>query len=60
MDQMKKLSDFFINEKFSVLDKERTWLLVSDGKIVWICGHRLDDRFKITESSNMLRIEMLE
>jgi tRNA(Ile)-lysidine synthase len=61
MDQMKKLSDFFINEKFSVLDKERAWLLVSDGKIVWICGHRLDDRFKITESTfKSLQIEILE
>ena len=61
MQQMKKLSDFFINEKFSVLDKERVWLLVSDGKIVWICGHRLDDRFKLSESSTrLLRIEILE
>lgn len=61
MDQMKKLSDFFINEKFSVLDKERAWLLVSDGKIVWICGHRLDDRFKVTEStSKLLKLQILE
>jgi tRNA(Ile)-lysidine synthase len=61
MTQMKKLSDFFINEKFSVPDKERVWLLVSDGKIVWICGHRLDDRFKVQESTTrMLRIEILE
>jgi tRNA(Ile)-lysidine synthase len=61
MTQMKKLSDFFINEKFSIPDKERVWLLVSDGKIVWICGHRLDDRFKVQElTSKLLRIEILE
>jgi tRNA(Ile)-lysidine synthase len=61
MDQMKKLSDFYINEKFSVLDKERSWLLVSDGKIVWICGHRLDDRFKITAfTSRIVKIEILD
>jgi tRNA(Ile)-lysidine synthase len=61
MDQMKKLSDFFINEKFSVFEKEKVWLLVSDGKIAWICGHRLDDRFKIQkDTSRILRIEILE
>ncbi len=61
MDQMKKLSDFFINEKFTVFDKERVWLLVSDGKIVWICGHRIDDRFKIvSDTTKILRIEILD
>lgn len=61
MEQMKKLSDYFIDEKFSIPEKEQAWLLLSDGKIVWICGHRLDERFKISESTrNILRIEMPE
>ena len=48
MTNMKLLSDYFIDEKFSIFDKERTWLLLSDDKIAWVIGHRIDDRFKIT------------
>ena len=46
-----KLKKFFINEKFSVPEKEAVWLLTSNEKIVWIIGHRMDDRFRITEQS---------
>lgn len=48
MKQRKKLSDFFIDNKFSLIDKEQTWLLVSNDEIVWIVGHRMDNRFKVT------------
>lgn len=51
----KKLQDFFTNEKLSLAEKEATWLLTSgEGEqesIVWIVGHRLDNRFKITEAT---------
>lgn len=43
----KKLSDFFSDEKFSRLDKEKTWLLCSGNDIVWIVGKRIDNRFGI-------------
>ena len=51
MTQKKKLSDYFIDQKFSIPQKEQCWLLGSGGKIVWIVGHRLDNRFKITENT---------
>lgn len=48
MKQKKKLSDYFIDNKYSILDKENKLILESDGKIVWIMGDRIDNRFKIT------------
>ena len=47
----KLVSDFFIDKKLSLSQKENTWLLTSKGKIVWIIGQRLDDRFKITDKT---------
>ena len=49
MKQMKKLSDYFVDNKIPVPEKERTWILASGKKIVWIMGHRIDDRFRITD-----------
>jgi tRNA(Ile)-lysidine synthase len=51
MKQKKKLSDYFIDNKYSRFDKENIFILESDGKIVWIIGDRIDDRFKITKST---------
>ena len=51
MRQKKKLSDYFIDKKYSRFDKENIYILESGGKIVWIIGDRIDDRFKITNST---------
>lgn len=51
MKQKKKLSDYFIDNKYSILDKENKLILESEGKIVWIIGDRIDNRFKITRST---------
>lgn len=59
MKGQKKLSDFFIDKKISVPQKENTSLLTSNGKIVWVIGHRIDERFKITEKTNTIYIAEL-
>lgn len=50
----KKLSKFFKDEKISLTEKEKIWLLLSDDMIVWVVNHRMDDRFKITERTKKI------
>lgn len=58
MKTRKKLSDFFTDEKVPRFEKERIPILESDDTIVWICGRRLDDRFKVTPSTrSVVRLE---
>ena len=49
MKAKKKLSDFFTDQKIPRFEKAVIPILESDGAIVWICGMRLDNRFKLTE-----------
>jgi tRNA(Ile)-lysidine synthase len=51
MNHRKKLSDYFIDKKYSIFDKENALILESEGKIVCILGDRIDNRFRITDSS---------
>jgi tRNA(Ile)-lysidine synthase len=50
----KKLSKYFKDEKFSLLDKANIWLLCSDDKIIWIIGKRQDERFKVTDATTKI------
>ena len=54
MNGKKKLSDFFKDEKFSLPEKEHTWILCSDSEIVWIINHRADNRFAVEEGDNKI------
>ena len=54
MQGSQKLSDYFNNNKFSIPQKENTWLLCSGDKIVWIVGHRIDNRYKITTQTKTI------
>lgn len=50
----KKLSDFFINEKYSLIQKENLWLLISNSDIIWIVGKRMDNRYKVTHNTKRI------
>lgn len=57
----KKLSKLFKDEKLSLIEKEKTWILCSNHQIVWVVGIRQDERFKIEKTSNrILKIELLQ
>jgi tRNA(Ile)-lysidine synthase len=59
MSNLKKISDFFVDQKFSLPEKEAAWILYSGKKVVWVVGHRIDDRFKITkDTQQVLRISI--
>ncbi|WP_298511745.1 tRNA lysidine(34) synthetase TilS [uncultured Kordia sp.] len=50
----KKLSKYFKDEKYSLIDKENQWLLCSGENIVWIIGKRSDNRYKLTKPTNTI------
>ena len=54
----KKLSKYFKDEKFSLLEKENSWLLCNSGnEIIWIVGKRQDNQFLATnKTTNILKI----
>ena len=61
MNGKKKLSKYFKDEKYSLLDKENQWLLCSEDQIVWVIGKRADDRFTSKETTqNSIKIVLEE
>jgi tRNA(Ile)-lysidine synthase len=57
MNQRKKVSDLLIDEKVNRADKHRVTVFLSEGDMVWVVGHRIDDRFKITgKTRHVLRL----
>ena len=57
MVQPLKLKDFFISRKVPLEDRRHIPLLLSGNEIIWIIGHRIDERYKLTQSThNILKV----
>ena len=56
----KKVKDFFIEVKIEQGKRDHIPLVVDGkGRIVWIAGYRIDERFKVTdETKNLLRLKV--
>ena len=47
----KKLKKFFNDEKLPAHEREKVMVLESNKKLVWVVGHRIDERFKVTPNT---------
>lgn len=47
----KKVSDYFVDRKFSRFKKEETWLLCSGHNIVWIVNERINEHYKVSDTT---------
>jgi tRNA(Ile)-lysidine synthase len=55
-----KLKAFLIDHKIPKFERNRIPLLISGEKIVWVVGHRIDERFKITEATRrVLKVTLI-
>jgi tRNA(Ile)-lysidine synthase len=57
MRNFKKLSDFFIDQKVPLPEKENIPIVINgNGEIVWVAGLRQDNRYKVTGSTKKVAI----
>jgi tRNA(Ile)-lysidine synthase len=54
----KKLKDFFIDKKVPRFLRDRVPLLLSRGRIMWVMGYAIDEKFKLKpDSTAALRVD---
>lgn len=54
MKGFRKLSDFLTDLKIPLPDKQKTWVVTTGADIVWVVGHRIDDRYKVTSRTKTI------
>ena len=60
MNGKKKLQDFFVDEKIPNYLRSNVLLLTGGKDILWVVGHRIDNRFKVTErTKRVLKVEFV-
>lgn len=56
----KKLSDFFSDNKLSLIDKQNVWLLCSSYDVIWVVGWRIDERYRVGAETKRIFIAQWE
>ncbi|MFD2823775.1 tRNA lysidine(34) synthetase TilS [Lacinutrix iliipiscaria] len=54
MQNKKKLSKFFKDEKYSLIEKEQTLVLCSGEDVIWIINKRSDNRYRVSEKTKQI------
>jgi tRNA(Ile)-lysidine synthase len=53
----KKIKDFFVDLKVPLEERYSTPILCCDDTLAWVCGFRIDDRFKVTlETKKVMKL----
>ncbi|MCF7794212.1 MAG: tRNA lysidine(34) synthetase TilS [Candidatus Cloacimonetes bacterium] len=63
MEHHKKLKDFFIDEKIAKFDRDKVLIFSDNEKILWVAGHRVDNRVIVNDDTKnilMLKIEKMK
>jgi len=47
----KKLQDYFVDEKIPRDERDAIPLLVNNGDVVWVAGHRIDERYRVDKTT---------
>jgi tRNA(Ile)-lysidine synthase len=50
----KKVSDFLIDEKVPLHQKDSVYVVESNGEIVWVVGYRVDNRYAVTAKTKLV------
>ena len=59
MSGYKKISDFLVDIKVSLHQKNNVYVLLSGDDIAWVIGYRIDNRFRIDEqTSNVIKFSL--
>ena len=55
----KKIKDFFVDHKIPKRLRRRVPIMLFGDRVAWVCGYRIDDRFKVTdETKRILRVDI--
>ena len=52
----KKVSDYLTDRKYSLLQKQRQWVLCCGEDIAWLVGERTDNRFRVDEHTRKVTL----
>jgi len=54
MNGNKKVSDFLIDNKVSIVDKKTVQVLICDVDIIWLVGHRISNKYCISDATKRI------